>query len=126
MSWKDKFNQIKNEFNGMMSGQQQQQQQQAPPQRYYQQPPPPPGNFPGQHPPPPPVPPRPDEPNSGGGGPPPIPPHPPQNSRVYWQPQFLSHVNISQEWDAKTGHGTDGWGNHELQNYTNQPQNAFQ
>lgn len=123
MPWKDRFNQIKNEFNGIMGGGQQQQQQ---PQQYYQQQPPPvPGNYPGNNQQqPPPVPPHPDQ--QGGGQPPPVPQHPPQGSRVYWQPQFLPHVPISHEWDAKTGHGTDGWGNHELQNYTDQSQNAFQ
>ncbi|KAM3533185.1 hypothetical protein MY4038_003508 [Beauveria bassiana] len=123
MPWRDRFNQIKNEFNDMIGGGSQQQQ---PPQQQQQQqychqggaaPPPPP----------PPVPPHPPHPQHGAGGaPPPIPHHPPpQGSRVYWQPQFLPHVDVSHEWDAKTGHGTDGWGNHELQNYTDQPQNAF-
>ncbi|KAK8147842.1 hypothetical protein G3M48_000954, partial [Beauveria asiatica] len=115
MPWRDRFNQIKNEFNDMIGGGSQQQQ---PPQQqqYYHQ-----G---GAAPPPPPVPPHPQD--GAGGAPPPIPHHPPpQGSRVYWQPQFLPHVDISHEWDAKTGHGTDGWGNHELQNYTDQPQNAF-
>ncbi|ATY63039.1 Concanavalin A-like lectin glucanase [Cordyceps militaris] len=130
MPWKDRFNQIKNEFNGMIGGGSQQQQQQ-PPQQYQQQqqyppPPPPPGNYAGnnsqQHSgAPPPVPPHPDS----TGPPPAVPQHPPQNSPVFWQPQFLPHVPISHEWDAKTGHATDGWGNHELQNYTDQPQNAF-
>ncbi|OAA75076.1 Concanavalin A-like lectin/glucanase [Akanthomyces lecanii RCEF 1005] len=122
MPWKDRFNQIKNEFKGIMGGGQQQQQQ---PQQYYQQQPPPvPGNYPGNNQQlPPPVPPHPDQ--QGGGQPPPVPQHPPPGSRVFWQPQFLPHVPISHEWDAKTGHGTDGWGNHELQNYTDQSQNAF-
>lgn len=121
MPWKDRFNQIKNEFNGMIGGGQQQ------PQQYYQQQPPPvPGNYPGNNQQqPPPVPPHPHQ-QGGDGQPPSIPQHPPQGSRVYWQPQFLPHVAISHEWDAKTGHGTDGWGNHELQNYTDQSQNAFQ
>ncbi|KAM3498306.1 hypothetical protein MY10362_008362 [Beauveria mimosiformis] len=115
MPWRDRFNQIKNEFNDMIGGGSQKQQ---PPQQqqYYHQ---------GGAAPPPPVPPHPQD-GGAGGAPPPIPHHPPpQGSRVYWQPQFLPHVGISHEWDAKTGHGTDGWGNHELQNYTDQPQNAF-
>ncbi|KAM3494151.1 hypothetical protein MY3957_002603 [Beauveria namnaoensis] len=118
MPWRDRFNQIKNEFNDMIGGGSQQQQppqQQQQQQQYYHQ---------GGAGPPPPVPPHPQ--HGAGGAPPPIPHHPPpQGSRVYWQPQFLPHVDVSHEWDAKTGHGTDGWGNHELQNYTDQPQNAF-
>lgn len=125
MPWKDRFNQIKNEFNGMIGGGGQQQPQQQQQQYYQQPPPPPPGNYPGNNQPPP-VPPHPDQ-QGGEDRPPPVPQHPPPSgSRVYWQPQFLPHVAISHEWDAKTGHAVDGWGNHELQNYTDQPQNAFQ
>ncbi|KAM3513233.1 hypothetical protein MY11210_003099 [Beauveria gryllotalpidicola] len=123
MPWRDRFNQIKNEFNGIIGGGSQ---QQRPPQPQYYQQQPQQGNYQqgGGAAPPPPVPPHPQD--GAGGAPPPIPQHPPsQGSRVYWQPQFLPHVDVSREWDAKTGHGTDGWGNHELQNYTDQPQNAF-
>lgn len=62
--------------------------------------------------------------------PPPVPPHPPAEppfrGEVYWRPQFQPNIPISHEWEAKVGNGTDGWGNHELQFYTAESQNAFQ
>ena len=47
-----------------------------------------------------------------------------QLPNIYWQPNFDPSIPISQDWDAKLGAG--GWGNNELQNYTNTPQNSFQ
>ncbi|KAJ4859372.1 glycosyl hydrolases family 16 domain-containing protein [Trichoderma breve] len=61
--------------------------------------------------------------------PPPVPPHPPSGppfrGEVYWKPQFHPNVPVNHEWDAKLGNGPDGWGNHELQFYTAEPQNSF-
>lgn len=136
MPWKDKFQKLRNEFEGMISPGQPQPQQQYPPQQYQQYPPqqqyqqyapqqqqhfpghqqyyaPPPG-----HDAPPPVPPHPFQNDQG----PPVPPHPPQ---VFWQPKFAPDVPVTEEWDAKLGNA-DGWGNQELQFYTAEQQNAFQ
>ncbi|KAJ3566255.1 hypothetical protein NPX13_g7206 [Xylaria arbuscula] len=100
---------------------------QQPPQTHWQSPPPPPPPPPGQswqQPPPP----QPNY-NTRPGGPPPIPSHskPPASPsvesggpRVYWRPTFSSGIHVSHEFEHKQGHGDPwGWGNNELENYTN-------
>jgi hypothetical protein len=80
-------------------------------------------------------------------GPPPVPPRPgsspavPHGSRPYpsqtapppysqyqqplpyWNPQFSPEIPVSEHFDYELG--ASGWGNNELQNYTNLPSNAF-
>jgi hypothetical protein len=71
--------------------------------------------------------------------PPPPPPPPPQHAAVfaqgnvgggppgqgvYWAARFDPNAPISQEWDEKLGNN-NGWGNNELQHYTNERANSF-
>jgi len=44
---------------------------------------------------------------------------------IYWQPPFHQDCDVSQHFEQKTGHGQDGWGNWELQNYTSESKNVF-
>ena len=44
---------------------------------------------------------------------------------TFWRPVFDPSHPVSQEWDHKLGHGDNGWGNNELQNYTANPDNSF-
>ncbi|RMZ90628.1 hypothetical protein DV736_g2142, partial [Chaetothyriales sp. CBS 134916] len=42
---------------------------------------------------------------------------------VYWRAKFDPNSAVSEEWEHKQG--DHGWGNNELQNYTDSPQNSF-
>lgn len=59
-------------------------------------------------------------------GPPPQSPMTNPPGYIYWQPQFRPDVSVGLEWDPKLGNGPDGWGNQELEFYTDDHQNAFQ
>lgn len=114
--------------------------QPAPPAGSWQQPPPPPhqpqqqspsqlaayGNYYAQAPPPPiPYHSRPGGAGAGGSGIPSssgTPPAPP----VYWRPDFSAAAPVSHAFEHKLGHGSPyGWGNNELQTYTDSPANSF-
>lgn len=71
--------------------------------------------------------------------PPPMPPPPPQHAAmfaqgnagggppgqaVYWAARFDPNTPVSQEWEEKLGNN-NGWGNNELQHYTNDRVNSF-
>jgi len=43
---------------------------------------------------------------------------------VYWAARFDPSTQISQEWEEKLGNN-NGWGNSELQHYTNDRSNSF-
>lgn len=43
---------------------------------------------------------------------------------VYWSARFDPNTAVSQEWEEKEGNN-NGWGNNELQHYTNQRENSF-
>lgn len=104
MTWKDKLKQLKQEFEGLSSGNASQPPAQGYPGHGYQ------GSGQPQ----------------GYGQPQPQPP--PQSygqPQVYWQPQFRPDFAVTAEWDAKLGNGPDGWGNQELEHYTALPQNTF-
>lgn len=47
---------------------------------------------------------------------------PPQ---IYWRPPFGPERLVNTDWDLKTGNGPDGWGNQELQHYSNEAANSF-
>ncbi|KIV88997.1 hypothetical protein PV10_08618 [Exophiala mesophila] len=119
--------------------------QPPPPQPQYNRPPPPPsqGSYPGQqaqaqrqqtysnYPPPTFSPPPPQQ--QYGAPPPQGPPPqfasatgPPQQpiQGVYWSARFDPNSAVSQEWEEKQGNN-NGWGNNELQHYTNQRENSF-
>ncbi|RMZ82206.1 hypothetical protein DV738_g1826, partial [Chaetothyriales sp. CBS 135597] len=42
---------------------------------------------------------------------------------IYWRARFDASRPVSEEWEHKQG--DHGWGNNELQNYTDSPQNSF-
>jgi hypothetical protein len=44
---------------------------------------------------------------------------------IVWQPSFSPSIPVSQEWEHKIGHGSDGWGNQELQYYTDSRENSL-
>lgn len=46
-------------------------------------------------------------------------------ANLFGQPVFQPDGPVSVDWDAKIGHGENGWGNEELQFYTSSPENAF-
>lgn len=46
-----------------------------------------------------------------------------QSKSLVWSDEFSSSINSSY-WDYDVGNGTDGWGNQELQYYTNRTENA--
>ncbi|KPI36816.1 Glucan endo-1,3-beta-glucosidase A1 [Cyphellophora attinorum] len=100
-----------NQQQGYQGYQQQQQQQQnwGPPQQHQQWAPPPPNHTK--------PPPQaqsaatPQQPQSG-------------NPTDYWVPILHSSRSVATDFDHKLGN-TDGWGNNELQHYTNLPQNSF-
>ncbi|CAG8032090.1 unnamed protein product [Penicillium salamii] len=97
MPWKDHLKQLKDGFNAIKS---EIQGSSDSPQAPAHQPPPnpPPNHFPNLA---------------------------PQGQNIYWRPNHAPHAAVTAEWDAKLGNGPDGWGNQELQHYTDQPQNVF-
>jgi beta-glucanase (GH16 family) len=52
--------------------------------------------------------------NNGGG----------QPSAVYWSANFDTNTPVNTEWEQKLGNN-NGWGNNELQHYTNEAGNSF-
>jgi len=45
---------------------------------------------------------------------------------VFWHPTFHPSHPVSEEWEHKVGHGENGWGNNELQYYSDAGQHSFQ
>jgi hypothetical protein len=64
----------------------------------------------------------------GQGPPPPVPhgthPGAASTSSVYWQPRFDPATGVAAEWEHKIGNN-NGWGNNEMQHYTDRPENSF-
>lgn len=46
--------------------------------------------------------------------------------KKYWQPTFEPENLVNTDWLLKTGNGSDGWGNQELQHYSSDATNSFQ
>lgn len=45
--------------------------------------------------------------------------------KLVWNDEFNSNAIDTNHWGFDIGNGNDGWGNHELEYYTERPQNAF-
>lgn len=46
--------------------------------------------------------------------------------KKHWAPVFEPANLVNTDWNFKTGTGTDGWGNKELQRYSSDGANSFQ
>ena len=56
----------------------------------------------------------------------PKPTSPPRNWNLVWSDEFSGTAVDTTKWSYDIGTGTNGWGNHELQYYTNRPENVRQ
>lgn len=56
----------------------------------------------------------------------PKPTSPPRNWNLVWSDEFSSSTLDTTKWSYDIGTGTNGWGNHELEYYTNRPENVRQ
>ena len=118
MPLREKLNELYHDAKGQVERYANERKGQQPPPNYQQQhPPQPPHQYAGQH-----------QPQYSYERPPP--PPPPQQHvmgasapQVYWQPHFHPSVPVSQAFEHQKGAG--GWGNNELQTYTESPANSF-